>query len=311
MLAAVGHAVLQLAVLAAVLGALQWCFPNRGEQRVLRGQLTTDLAFFFGQHLVWLGVELAGLLAVRALLADLVPPALRTGFGAQPWLVKAAVVVLAGDLLTYGYHRLSHRVPLLWTFHRVHHSSLELDWLAAHREHPVDGFLTQLAMNGPAILLGVGLHGLAGLIAFRGLWAAFIHSNVRLPIGPLRLLVGAPELHHWHHLRTDRTRHNFSNLAPWTDLLFGTYHCPADQRLELGLPGAVRKPYLGWILAPHEDDGFGLGPSAGSAAADQWREAHAGHRAQAVVEVVASRGEQRQRPVVERDDHALDDGVAA
>jgi sterol desaturase/sphingolipid hydroxylase (fatty acid hydroxylase superfamily) len=258
MIATVLAALAQLAFLGVLLGLLQWCFPNRAEQPVLRPQFKTDLAFFFGQHLVWLSVELAGLVGVASLVGGVIPS---QGFRAQPWLLQALEVVLAGDLVVYWFHRLSHQLPFLWTFHKVHHSSPQLDWLAAHREHPIDGFLTQLAMNLPAILLGVSLTGLAGLIVFRGLWAAFIHSNVRLPLGPLRVLVGAPELHHWHHLSTERTVHNFANLAPWTDLLFGTYHCPKHQHFPLGLPGEPVKSYLGWVLAPWSSGTSGKGSS--------------------------------------------------
>ncbi len=243
-------ALLQFCCLGTVLGALQWCFPNRPEQSFFRAQWATDLAFFFGQHLVWLSLQLAALLLLRDVLSGVVPAGVKAAFSSQPWLLQAVALVLAGDLITYWFHRLSHELPFLWQFHRVHHSSPHLDWLAAHREHPVDGMLTQVAMNLPALLLGVGLGGLAGLILFRGVWATFIHSNVRLPIGPLRVLVGAPELHHWHHLATDRTRHNFSNLAPWTDLLFGTYHCPPHQQFEVGLPERPERSYLAWILAP-------------------------------------------------------------
>ena len=253
MIARVALASLQLAALAAVLGALEWAYPNRPAQRRLRPQLATDLAFYFGQHLVWLGVELAGLVAASRVLALVVPEAWRAGFASQPWPLQALVVVALGDVITYWYHRASHDVPWLWAFHRVHHSTLTLDWLAAHREHPVDGLLTELAMNLPALVLGVDLTGLAWLVVFRGVWAAFIHSNVRLPLGPLRVLVGAPELHHWHHANVPRTRHNFSNLAPWTDVVFGTYHCPPHQHHALGLPGTPVKSYAGWILRPHRD----------------------------------------------------------
>ena len=45
----------------------------------------------------------------------------------------------------------------------------------------------------------------------------------------------------------------FANLAPWTDLLFGTYHCPRDQRHEVGLPQRPRKSYLSRIFWPHRD----------------------------------------------------------
>ncbi|HTM19486.1 MAG TPA: sterol desaturase family protein [Kofleriaceae bacterium] len=244
-------ALMQLGFLAAVLGALQWCFPNRPEQPVLREQWHTDLLFFFGQHLIWLGLQLTALIALGGLVDGVLPAGVHAGFQAQPFAAQAAELVLAGDLLVYWYHRLSHAVPLLWSFHRVHHSAPHLDWLAAHREHPIDGMLTQIAMNLPAMLLGVGLAGIAGLIVFRGLWAAFIHSNVRLPIGPLRMLIGAPELHHFHHKSTERTAHNFANLAPWTDLVFGTYHCPPHPQFTVGLPERPRRSYLGWLLRPH------------------------------------------------------------
>ena len=253
MIAQLGYATLQLLALGLVLGAVEWCYPNRPAQRRLRPQLATDLAFYFGQHMVWLGLELAVLVAVSQLFARVTPHGWVDAFGAQPWPARAVEIVLVGDVITYWYHRASHSVAWLWAFHRVHHSSLTLDWLAAHREHPVDGVLTQLAMNLPALVLQVDISGLAWLVTFRGVWAAFIHSNVRLPLGPLRVLVGAPELHHWHHAALPRTAHNFSNLAPWTDIVFGTYHCPRGQRHVLGMPGFPVKSYLGWLVRPHRD----------------------------------------------------------
>lgn len=253
MIHTLGYATLQLAGLGLVLGAVEWAYPNRPAQRRLRRQFGTDLLFYFGQHLVWLSLELVALVAIGRALALVVPASVPAAFAAQPWPVQALELIACGDVITYWYHRASHDVPWLWAFHRVHHSTLELDWLAAHREHPVDGLLTQLAMNLPALVFGIGLQGLAWLVVFRGVWAAYIHSNVRLPLGPLRVLVGAPELHHWHHANVPRTLHNFSNLAPWTDVLFGTYHCPPHQQHELGLPGRPVRSYAGWILRPHRD----------------------------------------------------------
>jgi sterol desaturase/sphingolipid hydroxylase (fatty acid hydroxylase superfamily) len=117
----------------------------------------------------------------------------------------------------------------------------------------VDGIGTQLAANLPAFLLGFHVEALAALVAFRGMWAIFIHSNVRLPLGPLRLLFGAPELHHWHHARVERTRHNFSNIAPWVDVLFGTHHRPApgeEETYPLGLTEPWPEGYLAQIAHP-------------------------------------------------------------
>jgi sterol desaturase/sphingolipid hydroxylase (fatty acid hydroxylase superfamily) len=101
------------------------------------------------------------------------------------------------------------------------------------------------------MLLGVPFELLAVLVSFRGAWSILIHSNVRLSLGPLRLLLGAPELHHFHHARVERTAHNFGNLAPWLDVVFGTYRRPvSEETYELGLGEAWPKGYLAQLVEP-------------------------------------------------------------
>jgi sterol desaturase/sphingolipid hydroxylase (fatty acid hydroxylase superfamily) len=120
---------------------------------------------------------------------------------------------------------------------------------------------TQLVVNLPAFIMGFDLHTIGWAIALRGMWGLYIHSNARLPVGPLKYLLGAPELHHWHHARVERTEHNFANLAPWCDLLFGTYHCPEGaETYELGLTEPWPKSYLGQLVKPLA----GLLPSPGA-----------------------------------------------
>jgi sterol desaturase/sphingolipid hydroxylase (fatty acid hydroxylase superfamily) len=168
---------------------------------------------------------------------------------AQPWWAQAGEVVLLSDFCIYWGHRLQHRVGFLWRFHSIHHSAQHLDWLAAHREHPIDTIYTMGLINLPVFVLGFPIETLAGLIAFRGLWAIYIHSNVRLPIGPLRVLIGAPELHHWHHDR-NRDAGNYANISPLMDLLFGTYHCPDHEPASFGIDQPISRNYLGQILHP-------------------------------------------------------------
>ncbi len=238
-------------LLPAVFWPLERLFAARPGQPWLRPRLITDLAFMAGQYLLWAALSLWLLIQLDAQLALVVPAGLRESVAAWPWALQALVAVLLADVSVYWFHVASHRVPWLWRFHAIHHSSRHLDWVAAHREHPVDGFLTQVAINLPAMVLGVDLATLAWLVAFRGLWAIFIHSNVRLPLGPLRWMFGAPELHHWHHLETTDTQHNFANLAPWTDLLFGTYYVPpGDETWPLGNPGEPTRGYLEHLVSP-------------------------------------------------------------
>jgi sterol desaturase/sphingolipid hydroxylase (fatty acid hydroxylase superfamily) len=234
------------------LGLLFWplekVFPAK-PQRIFRPEWWTDLAFFLGQYLLWGGAVLALLQFCRGWLDQAVPVALRTAVRSQPWWLQAAEVVLLSDFFIYWGHRLQHRVGFLWRFHSIHHSAEHLDWLAAHREHPLDSVYTMGLINLPAFLMGFPLETLAGLLAFRGLWAIYIHSNVRLQIGPLRVLIGAPELHHWHHSR-EREAGNYANISPLMDVLFGTYRCPAHEPDALGVVEPMPRSYVAQLLHP-------------------------------------------------------------
>src|SRR5262249_52174384 len=89
----------------------------------------------------------------------------------------------------------------------------------------------------------------AGLIAFRGIWAVYIHSNVRIRLGPLRALIGSPELHHWHHDR-DRDAGNYANISPLMDLVFGTYRCPDHEPQAFGVSEPFPRSYVAQLLHP-------------------------------------------------------------
>ena len=240
---------LSFAFLVLIFRPLEWAFPARKDQKFFRPDWWTDLCFFLGQYLFWGGLMIAVLTHLSSSVSGLVPADFREAVAAQPWWLQAVEVIFLSDFMVYWGHRLQHRVGFLWKFHSIHHSAEHLDWLAAHREHPIDTVYTMTLINLPAFLLGFPLETLTGLIAFRGIWAIYIHPNVRLPIGPLRMLIGAPELHHWHHDK-DRDAGNYANVSPLMDLLFGTYYCPDHEPAEFGLKNPIPKSYLGQMLHP-------------------------------------------------------------
>ena len=178
---------------------LELFFPAKRKQPFFRPHWWTDLWFFLGQYLLWTSLVFGLIQYNGHHIQSWVPENFRSMVAAQPIWLQIIEVVLLSDMLIYWGHRLQHKIPFLWRFHSIHHSAEHLDWLAAHREHPLDTVYTVTLINLPAYLMGFPLELLTGFIAFRGLWAIYIHSNVRFPLGPLRVLIGAPELHHWHH----------------------------------------------------------------------------------------------------------------
>jgi sterol desaturase/sphingolipid hydroxylase (fatty acid hydroxylase superfamily) len=180
--------------LMVVFVPMERAFPAKRGQGFFRPQWAMDLTFFAGQYLLWGGMVLWCLDMLGDYLDVMLPTGFRALVRSQHWAVQAVEVLLLSDLLIYWAHRLQHSWSFLWRFHKVHHSTEHLDWLAAYREHPLDSVYTVGVINLPAIMMGFPLEMIAGVVAFRGIWAVYIHSNVRMPIGPLRMLIGAPEL---------------------------------------------------------------------------------------------------------------------
>lgn len=247
-LVALEAAGLSLLFLLLVFVPMEKVFPAK-KQGLLRPSWFLDLCFLMGQYLLWNGFVLWTLSFFSGWLDGIVPQSFRIAVASQPWWLQTIEVIVLSDFLIYWGHRLQHKVEFLWRFHKVHHSAEHLDWLAAHREHPLDTIYTVGLINLPAFLLGFPLETIAGLIAFRGIWAIYIHSNVRFPIGPLRALIGAPELHHWHH-DLDRDAGNYANISPLMDIIFGTYTCPAHEPEKFGIKEEFPKNYVGQLMQP-------------------------------------------------------------
>jgi sterol desaturase/sphingolipid hydroxylase (fatty acid hydroxylase superfamily) len=240
---------LSLFFLALVFIPMEKVFPARVKQKTFRPHWFTDLCYFLGQYFLW------GFLVIWALsyfsfwLNDIVPKNFRHSVQSQAWWLQAIEVIVLSDFIIYWGHRLQHKVGFLWRFHKVHHSAEHLDWLAAHREHPLDSIYTVGLINIPAFVLGFPLETIEGLMAFRGIWAIYIHSNVRLPLGPLRMFIGSPELHHWHH-DIERDAGNYANISPLMDIFFGTYTCPDHEPEQFGIKESFPKNYVNQLLHP-------------------------------------------------------------
>jgi len=150
-------------------------------------------------------------------------------FNQLPWLpgIELIAFILLFDLTIYWQHRVFHRIPLLWRFHRVHHTDEDYDLTTGNRFHPVSILISVLLKVALVILLGAS--ALAILIAevLLNLTSMFNHSNIRLPQSldkALRYWFVTPDMHRIHHSK-DSVEHNQNfgfNFSFW-DRLFGSY----------------------------------------------------------------------------------------
>ena len=162
------------------------------------------------------------------------------------------VLVAIVDLVSYGIHYLQHRIPVLWAFHKVHHSLEVMHPLSNYREHPVDNIAYALG-TGAAYGLVVGLAAnLLGyvpsmpalfgipllLLAFNMLGYNLRHSHIwlRWP-GRWSMAFASPAHHHIHHsCHPDQIDKNFAFVFPVWDVLFGTYRLPeTNEDVRFGL----------------------------------------------------------------------------
>ena len=64
-----------------------------------------------------------------------VDPRVQAAVRASPPSAAVREILVLTDLAQYWMHRAFHGVPLLWRFHRIHHSAETMDWLAGSRLH--------------------------------------------------------------------------------------------------------------------------------------------------------------------------------
>lgn len=154
------------------------------------------------------------------------------------WLLALVLI----DLWQFLWHRLNHRVPLLWRFHAVHHSDAEIDASSGVRFHAGEIVLSGLARLAVLPAIGAAVEHVALYELFVTPIVLFHHSNIRVPRRldrVLRLVIVTPWMHWVHHSRLQpETDSNYaSGLSVW-DRLFGTFRLRDDPRtISLGLDG--------------------------------------------------------------------------
>lgn len=157
-----------------------------------------------------------------------VPLSWQAWISAQPIWVQLPLIIFIADFGYYWAHRVFHTVPSLWKFHAIHHSSEQMDWLASMRNHPIDLIATKAVSLWPVFVLGFSESSIALFTTIFFWQSALIHSNIKLPVGPLKWLVSTPQFHHWHHANLpEAIDKNFAAQLPILDAIFGTMHMPA------------------------------------------------------------------------------------
>ncbi len=179
-------------------------------------------------------------------------------FNALDWPVWAevglAVVIL--DLALWVQHLVTHRVPLFWRFHRVHHADRDMDVTTAIRFHPVEIAASMGVKIGLVYLLGPSAVAVVLFEVLLNGTSLFNHANLAMPTGierGIRRILVTPDMHRIHHstLRAEHDSNFGFALSVW-DRIFGTYRdapVAGQDRVTVGLEWQDDRPArLGWSL---------------------------------------------------------------
>jgi sterol desaturase/sphingolipid hydroxylase (fatty acid hydroxylase superfamily) len=229
--------------------ALERVIPWRRGQPLLRPGWMRDVGFLAvnGHLFALLAAPLNAWVAVRA--SDGLR-ALALAPGASPiatWPFPAQLVafLVLADFLQWAIHILLHRIPLLWTFHKVHHSIDTMDFIGNFHFHSVEILVYKTLQWLPLAWLGAPSSVLMPVAVFTTAWGHFNHANLDVSLGPLGRVFNSPRMHLWHHDASDEggVAKNFGIVFSLWDFVFGTAYWPRDRSpARLGYPGDEAMP---------------------------------------------------------------------
>jgi len=160
------------------------------------------------------------------------------------------------DFVIWAQHLVTHKIPLLWRLHQVHHADTDMDVTTAIRFHPIEIALSMLLKIGIVYALGPTAFAVILFEILLNGSAMFNHANIRLPQKLdriVRLLIVTPDMHRVHHsdIRAEHDSNYGFSLSIW-DRLFGTYVAQPSKghdAMTVGLRWQDARPLsLGWNL---------------------------------------------------------------
>ncbi len=176
-------------------------------------------------------------------------------FGLLHWFALPAPVRIVGAVLVfdawmYGWHRLNHRMPFLWRFHRMHHSDPHMDVTTANRFHPGEIVMSSILRIPVIALIGMRLEELALYEMLMFAVVQFHHANIAVPPRIdrwLRAVIVTPFMHKVHHSRLQpETDSNYSSLLSIWDRLFRSFRLRHE-------PHGIQFGLDEWDAPQHQD----------------------------------------------------------
>ena len=161
-----------------------------------------------------------------------------------PLLVQLLMAIIVADLAFTMVHYWSHRYPILWRLHAVHHGVPRMYGFNGLVRHPLHQTLDMVVGTLPLALAGMPIEVALLLGLAVSIQLVVQHSNVAYELGPFRNVMSIGKIHHLHHVNWGKEGDcNFGLFTTMWDRMLGTFH-PEP-------PRAVGATDLGIDEVPH------------------------------------------------------------
>lgn len=217
------------AIVLLLMLALETAFPRKTRTQPRFKHIMTNLGIVFIYtlllRLVFLLIPI-GAAVGAAHIASLKGWGLFGLFDWPIWIETILAIILL-DMAVYWQHVASHKIPLIWNFHKVHHADRDIDATTGIRFHPIEILASMFYKILIVFLLGPSVLAVILFELILNGAAMFNHANIKLPQWldkVLRLVIVTPDFHRVHHsVYRHETDSNYGfNLSVW-DRIFNTY----------------------------------------------------------------------------------------
>jgi len=119
-----------------------------------------------------------------------------------PIIAEIALTVLLFDAAIWLQHLISHKVPIFWRLHQVHHTDRDLDASSALRFHPLEILISSAFKVALVFLIGPAAVAVIIFEIILNMSAIFNHANLTLPAWldrNLKRVIVTPDMHRIHH----------------------------------------------------------------------------------------------------------------
>ena len=163
-----------------------------------------------------------------------------------PKPISLLVFFIVSDFVQYFTHRLIHKLPFLWNFHKTHHSAKQMGFATHFRYHWMEPIVYKSIVYIPIIIIGGFNLEDVFIVHFVTIAIGHLnHANLGWDYGVFRYVFNNPKMHTWHHAKEipHKYGNNFAiSLSLW-DYIFKTIYIPFDGKdVELGFKGDTDFP---------------------------------------------------------------------